>query len=113
MSRLPQVEVLNSPIHGKGLFAAEDIPAGLYIGLYEGEPTLENGTYVLWVEQEEGGLLEDGRHWMGYDGTADLRYLNHANPPNCEMDGQELYASRDIASGEELTIDYGEWFETS
>ena len=110
MSRLPLVHVSDSPIHGKGLFASEDISANSYVGFYEGAQTLENGMYVLWVEQEDSGLEHDGHYWMGYDGTGDLRFLNHARPPNCELDGQELYASRNIHSGEELTIDYGEWF---
>ncbi|NND44058.1 MAG: SET domain-containing protein-lysine N-methyltransferase [Xanthomonadales bacterium] len=100
----PLVQVADSSIHGKGLFAARDIETGRYIGLYEGEETLQDGTHVLWVEQDDG-------EWLGYDGSNELRYLNHDASPNCEMDGQELYAARNIKAGEELTIDYGEWFE--
>ncbi len=97
--------VADSPIHGRGLFAAVRIGSGSHIGRYEGRRTDENGTYVLWVE----GDGED--EWIGYDGTNELRFLNHSRPPNGEMDGQELYAARDIEAGEEITIDYGEWFE--
>jgi uncharacterized protein len=96
--------VAASPIHGKGLFAARNIAHGRHLGRYEGEETREDGTYVLWVEQDDGD-------WLGYDGNNELRFLNHSAEPNCEMDGQELYAARDIGEGEELTIDYGEWFE--
>jgi SET domain-containing protein len=56
-------------------------------------------------------LSDDADDWTGYDGTNDLRYLNHSKIPNCELDGQALYASRDIDEHEELTFDYGEWFE--
>ena len=37
--------------------------------------------------------------------------MNHSSSPNGEMDGQDLYAARNIAGNEEITIDYGEWFE--
>lgn len=96
----------DSSIHGRGLFAGAAIPSGAYIGFYEGRETVENGMHVLWVQQSD----DDG-DWLGYDGTNELRFLNHSAEPNCEMDGQELFAARDIEHGEELTIDYGEWFE--
>jgi SET domain-containing protein len=100
--------VADSSIHGKGLFAAATIPSGAYIGFYEGDETTENGTHVLWVQQSD-----DEDDWLGYDGTNELRFLNHSGEPNCEMDGQELFAARDIEADEELTIDYGPWFEGS
>ena len=100
------VYVADSAIHGKGLFADIAFKPGEYIGRYEGRETDENGTYVLWVQQS---ITEDT--WLGYDGTNDLRFLNHSRAPNCELDGQDLYALRDIDPHEELTFDYGEWFE--
>jgi SET domain-containing protein len=98
------VIVRESPIHGLGLFASEPIPPGLCIGRYEGERTDENGMHVLWV------LADNEKDWIGYDGTNALRYLNHSSDPNAELDGQALYSLRDIPLGEEITIDYGEWF---
>jgi hypothetical protein len=95
-----------SPVHGHGLFARNPIQEGDYLGCYEGRPTTENGMHVLWVEGEEAGT------WAGYDGTNALRFLNHSSEPNAELDGQDLYASRDIPAGQEITIDYGEWFES-
>ncbi len=100
----PLVYVADSPIHGRGLFARAPIAKGTYIGCYEGTRTTDNGMHVLWVEGDE----ED--EWIGFDGTNTLRFLNHCAEPNGEMDGQDLYAARDIAQGEEITIDYGEWF---
>lgn len=96
--------VADSPIHGRGLFAGCDISLGTYLGCYEGRETTSDGMHVLWVEQDDDS-------WLGFDGSNELRYLNHSATPNCELDGQELYAARDIRAGEELTIDYGEWFE--
>ena len=100
----PLVYVSESPIHGHGLFARTPIAEGTFIGCYTGERTEENGMHVLWVE----GDGED--EWLGFDGNNELRFMNHSAMPNGEMDGQDLYAARDIEKDEELTIDYGEWF---
>ena len=99
--------VAASPIHGRGLFARCDIAKGTWIGRYEGAETLEDGMHVLWVEAGEG----DAGDWIGYDGNNELRFLNHAVDPSGEMDGQDLYARRDIHEGEEITIHYGEEWE--
>ena len=100
--------VADSPVHGRGLFARHNIPADTWIGHYDGPQTEENGTHVLWVEAGDSG-----EEWIGYDGNNELRFLNHATQPNGEMDGLDLYAIRDIRSGEEITIDYGEEFEAA
>lgn len=100
----PPVYVSDSGIHGLGVFADRDFTEGELIGFYAGEETLEDGMHVLWVQQDDDS-------WLGYDGNNAMRYLNHARPANCEMDGQDCYAARDIARHEELTIDYGPDFE--
>ena len=99
--------VAESSVHGRGLFARCHIPASAWIGHYDGRQTQENGMHVLWVDEGE----DTHESWVGYDGINELRYLNHAKSPNAEMDGLDLYASRDIDEGEEITIDYGEEFE--
>lgn len=95
------VEARPSPVHGTGVFACVDIPGETLVGVYTGDPTETDGTYVLWVEDDEGGS------WHGIDGTGVLRFLNHSRTPNVEFDGPELYALRDIGAGEELRFDYG------
>ena len=104
--------VAESPVHGRGLFARCNIPANTWIGHYDGPQTSENGMHVLWVDEGEDGddVVE---RWVGYDGDNELRFMNHAKNPNAEMDGLDLYACRDINAGEEITIDYGEEFETA
>ena len=89
-----------SVIHGKGLFASRHFSGGQLIGVYEGETVTEDGMHVLWVEEDDG-------QWTGHNGNNQLRYMNHSNDPNAEMDGVECYAARPIAAGEEITIDYG------
>lgn len=102
--------VADSPVHGRGLFACHDIPVDTWIGYYDGPQTQQNGTHVLWVATETDADAEE--QWLGYDGRNELRFLNHATSPNGEMDGLDLYAIRNIAAGEEITIDYGEEFNT-
>ena len=91
-----------SPIHGKGLFARRAIKAGEYIGTYWGPQAKRNGTYVLWVYEEEDAPP------TGRSGRNLLRYLNHAIPGNAEFDGYDLYARIDINAEEEITFDYKE-----
>jgi len=99
------VFVARSAIHGLGLFAARRLPAGQLIGVYEGPVVTENGSHVLWIEDEVAG------DWIGYDGKNDFRYLNHSDSPNAEMDGLNCFALTDIEAGDEITIDYG-WEES-
>lgn len=96
-----RVEARPSPVHGTGVFATAGIGEGELIGHYEGDPATGDGTYVLWVEDDDGG-------WEGIEGTGVLRFLNHSRSPNVEFDGPQLYALRDIAVDEELLFDYGE-----
>ena len=96
-----RVYVARSPIHGKGLFAATRLSPGQLIGIYDGPQVEEDGTHVLWVEDEPGG------GWTGYDGRNEMRYLNHSGQPNAEMDGLHCYALEEIQPGAEITIDYG------
>lgn len=98
------VESKTSAIHGKGAFARHAIAEGTHIGDYDGTPTGDDGTYVLWVEGDDGDF-------HGIDGTGVLRWLNHSSSPNAEFDGPELYALRDIAEGEEITFHYGDEWE--
>ena len=41
----------------------------------------------------------------------DARYMNHDEDPNCDVSSpEETYALRDIAAGEELTCNYGDFY---
>jgi SET domain-containing protein len=95
------IYVARSPIHGRGLFAASELTEGDMIGIYAGPAVQEDGMYVLWVEDSPGG------EWTGYEGCNDLRFMNHADQPNAEMDGLNCFALEDIPVGCEITIDYG------
>jgi SET domain-containing protein len=98
---LDRIEVRRSGIHGRGVFARKPLRESQRIGRFEGEPTKRNGVHVLWLADENGAEA-------GIRGRNELRFLNHAHPPNAEFRDDELHATRDIEVGAELLIDYGE-----
>ncbi len=100
----PDIEVRESSIHGRGLFATRNFEAGELIGTYEGSRATENGIYVLWVEDFDGSFY-------GVHGENELRYLNHSSKPNADFDDELLYASLCIKAGEEICFHYGEDWE--
>lgn len=100
----PKVIIKDSPIHGLGVFARVDIPAFGYIGRYEGPSTDIDGMHVLWLYDDET------ESWYGVDGINEMRFLNHSDTPNAEWSDLDLYATRFIEAGEEITFDYG-WGE--
>lgn len=97
----PLAVVRQSPIHGRGLFARRPIKRHEYIGSYRGRRTQKNGMHVLWIWNETR------ERWEGIDGNNEMRFLNHADQPNADWWGTDLYAIRAIAEGEEITFDYG------
>lgn len=103
MSLKDLVEVKDSGIHGKGVFAKMNIKKDQHIGVYTGRPARRNGTYVLWVQDEKG-------REFGISGRGKLRYLNHSDKPNAFFDMENLYAEREIVPGEEITFHYGDAF---
>lgn len=100
MKKSESAYVSGSPIHGKGLFASHRINRNTHIGTFEGKSTKRDGTYVLWIYDDDDSLT-------GKRGTNNLRYLNHGKTPNAEFEGFELYAIKMIRKDDEILIDYG------
>lgn len=121
-SRKPQalIEVLRSPIHGRGVFALRKIPKGRDIVRYRGK-------LVTHEEADRGGpdtghtflfILNEQYVIDASRGGNEARYINHSCEPNCaaymiespskdpRKDKVVIEALRDIARGEELTYDY-------
>jgi len=90
------VYVADSEVHGKGLFAAENIKKNTLIGELLGTPTRKDGTYVLWLTKKLGLRLKN-----------DLRFINHGKKPNCELSDIDVVTVRSIKKDEELLHDYG------
>lgn len=107
-----------SSLHGKGVFAARDIPAETCILEYKGRRiTAEEADELPSYDADDpnhtfffslsSGKIIDG----GQNGNA-ARWINHSCAPNCEARENEagtrlwIYSLRDIAAGEELFFDY-------
>jgi len=99
---------------GLGLFAKEKIEEGDYIIDYVGE-ILSNAE----CEFHPGKyLFEVDDHFTidGSDRENVARYINHSCDPNAEVEIEKgeinIYAVKDIESGEEIAYDYGkEYFD--
>lgn len=114
--RKERLEVRQSPVHGRGIFARIAIPAGNFILHYAGriidwdeamrrhphDPSQPNHTFYF--------SLDDTFVIDGNDGGNRARWINHSCAPNCESEikGQRVYlrSLRDIQAGEELSFDY-------
>ncbi|GAC1635196.1 MAG: SET domain-containing protein-lysine N-methyltransferase [Nevskia sp.] len=113
-----------SAIHGNGVFAARDLPAGIEVVEYRGRLRTH-----AWVDRIYRETLESGHTFLftlneryvidGNEDANDARWINHSCAPNCkpwmiEHEGKDrrrdrivIETLRDIAAGEELTYDYG------
>ncbi|HUC52250.1 MAG TPA: SET domain-containing protein [Xanthobacteraceae bacterium] len=106
------VRIGRSPT-GLGLFATKPIAKKAYIATYRGKriPTAE--AHLRERAGKAKYMFELNARWT-IDGASRRnlgRYINHACRPNCEAvlrKGQLIFvALRDIAPGEEITLDYG------
>ncbi len=112
-----RIQTRRSGVHGKGVFAVQDLAEGETLIEYKGEiiswkealrrhphdPEQPNHTFYFHIDDKH---VIDGR----VDGNA-ARWINHSCDPNCEADEQEgrifIKALRNIEAGEELSYDYG------
>lgn len=98
------LQVSNSSLHGKGVFAKQDIKPGTLVGFFKGKilKATVNDIHVIWYEDEKSGeeigLLVRNR----------LKYLNHSKKANAEIgDDFGIRATKKIRTGTEVTINYG------
>ncbi|MDP1742681.1 SET domain-containing protein [Polaromonas sp.] len=112
-----RIQTRVSPVHGKGVFAVQD--------LAEGETLIEYvGEVVTWKEalRRHPHDPQDPNHTFYFHidkkhvidakvGGNSSRWINHSCKPNCEADEQKgrvfIKALRNIAAGDELFYDYG------
>ena len=107
-----KVVVKKSGLHGRGLFAACDLEAGVKLIEYKG---------VRYGEGEMPDLVDEGHtrflrlsDGTGIDGTGWAALANHACEANCELAEEGgsrplrawLYTLRPVRKGEELVWDY-------
>lgn len=107
MHKKAKLVVLESSIHGYGVFSTEPLKRGQFISELRGsrvryEPTIygQSNRYGDWI-----GIGKNT--WI--DPIDEFQYLNHSCNPTAGLRGSHklrLYALKDIAPGEEITIDY-------
>lgn len=109
--RAPATEVRESPIEGKGLFAAKPIAAGEIVAAKGGH--VLTGAQWSELERELGPAeIQIGEDLFiapveQADRDAAMLYTNHSCEPNIALQGQIVFvAMRDIEAGEELTHDW-------
>lgn len=104
-----KVEVRDSPIHGKGMFAKKDIKKGEVVFIKGGyiltrDEFYSNGTINSYLP------LDDNYFLAAKSKEDELQiklYNNHSCDPNCGLRGEITFiAIKDIRQGEELTCDY-------
>ena len=114
---LVRTAVERSPIHGLGLFAAEDIAAGTVV--WSLDPFLDRVIPAEALQGYPDHVRDYLEHYCEYfPETAELvlsgdgdRYTNHSDDPNTAVRGRnapdaEVVAVRDIREGEEITCSY-------
>ncbi len=112
-----RIQVRRSGVHGKGVFALQDLAEGETLIEYVGEviswdeaqdrhphdPNDPNHTFYFHVNEDR---VIDALH-----GGNSSRWINHSCNPNCEADEENdrifIKAIRNILAGEELNYDYG------
>ena len=115
---LVPVRVGPSPIHGLGVFAVHAIARGTLVWRFT--PGFDLDLDPAELERQPEHFRKVLLHYGYLDKRLqryilccdDARFINHADAPNLASDhAQDRYgvdvAARDIAAGEELTIDYG------
>lgn len=106
--------VQDSPIHGKGLFAARAIAAGEHIVAYVGERISKEISYQRRHAEKANVYIVSVDDSWDIDGDIpenDAKFANHSCAANCALVLEDailwLTATRAIAEGEELSFDYG------
>ncbi len=112
-----KIQVRKSGVHGKGVFALQDIAKGDTLIEYVGEiisaqeaedrhphdPSDPNHTFYFQIDDDK---VIDALH-----GGNSSRWINHCCSPNCEPEVKDnrvfIKAKKDIPAGTELNYDYG------
>jgi SET domain-containing protein len=109
-----------SKIHGVGVFAIRPIPKGTHL--------FDSGEEICWIEEEkitklpkavrrmyeDFCIIKNGKYGCprNFNNLTMGWYLNDSPNPNVMVDhGYNLWAIRDIAEGEELTLDSSRFSE--
>jgi uncharacterized protein len=100
------LEIKESPIHGRGVFATVRIPKGTLVEEIKGKPQRYSKIPTALLLRRGMEVSKDV-YIVPAEGSVGW-FLNHSETPNCTYDisTREIRATKDILRGEELTIDY-------
>ena len=112
----PLIEVRNSPVHGRGVFAVQPIKKGTRVLEYLGDRVSHDAADKRYEDHDENDnhtfLFIVDKHTVidaGVGGN-DARFINHQCAGNCEsvIENRRVFidAVRDIEPGQELGYDY-------
>ena len=107
------VAVRASAIDGQGVFAAEPIAGWKKIGEIRGESISVAEARIRATRHERVMMVEVSPvRAIDFSRSTDpMRYTNHSCAPNARMSVRqgrvEFYALREIAPGDEITLNYG------
>ena len=105
-------EVRASTIYGQGLFALEPVRRGKIICFFPiNAQVITEERYLQAIEANEHAIVRTGTRYAGRYFTVGNQsepytFLNHSFSPNLLCHCGTVIARRDIANGEELTLDY-------
>ena len=107
-----KTEVKDSGIFGKGLFAAERVPAGKIVCCFTlGSEIITEEQFVQGCADRVHRILRTGTRYAGRYFTVGneaepYNFINHSFRPNLLSHCGLILAKRDVEAGEELTLDY-------
>ena len=111
------LSVRKSPLHGNGCFATVRFLKGYRIDEYAGERITRREAMQRMRGSQGKSISELNEDWY-IDGSVDgnqTQYINHSCDPNADafVIGGSLFifALREIAPGDEITVDYLNSFE--
>lgn len=105
----PSIEIRSSRIHGKGMFAKEQIDKGKIVFIHGGHIVTKN---ELFYSETIGSYLPlDDNYFIGAKNRREEKavklFVNHSCDPNCGIRGEITFvAMRNVQKGDELTLDY-------
>lgn len=105
---LPKLEIReDKTIEGRGMFAREPIKKGEIITVWGGDVVDRAHFEKLKDHQVRQSAQVEENFYLVSSKPGPGDFINHSCDPNAGLDGQiVVVAMRDIAKGEEVTIDY-------
>jgi len=111
------LSIQKSPLHGLGCFATVRFLTGNRIAKYDGEKISRNEA-MRRINRPDGKRISELEAEWYIDGSVHgnrTQYINHSCDPNADAfvigGSLVIFALREIAPGEEITVDYLNSFE--